>query len=121
MVREVEMHGELQDHAFHSFEPTLENGCGTCHPGIDEAYVTTFTDEIEGLLDGIATRLGYADYEAMEATLDDDNPLYEVFEREIAYALAFVISDGSMGIHNPDYTRDLLNNAIDYYDATTAP
>jgi len=117
MVREVEMHGELQDHSFHSFQPTIENGCASCHGAIDETYITTYQAEIEGLLDQIATRLGHADYHDMEENWDSTAAGVEVFEREAAYAAFFVIDDGSMGVHNPDYARSLLNNAITHYDA----
>ena len=38
----------------------------------------------------------------------------EVWEREAAYALYFVAHDASLGVHNPNYSEDLLQNAIDH-------
>ena len=52
-----------------------------------------------------------------ESRLDSQAAGVEVWEREAAYALLFVAYDGSVGIHNPDYARDLLDNAIDHVDA----
>ena len=40
---------------------------------------------------------------------DNQDPAVEVWMREAAYALYFVYSDGSHGIHNPAYAQSLLD------------
>ncbi len=73
--------------------------------------------EIAGYMETLAEALGYADVEAFLAGFDSEAEGVEVWEREAAYALVFVSYDGSVGIHNPDYARDLLRNAIDHVGA----
>jgi len=112
------VHGELEDHAFHTFEPEV-GSCTQCHPSwTDFSGVDTFQASVLDKMDELAALFGFADWEAMHA--DDtgwDNTAagVEVWQREAAYAVYFVYSDGSMGVHNPHYTMDLLQNAIDYY------
>jgi formate-dependent nitrite reductase cytochrome c552 subunit len=50
MVRETEIHGGVEDVAFHNFRPDLGTNCSGCHPGIDEAFLDGFQAEIEGCL-----------------------------------------------------------------------
>lgn len=119
MVREVMQHGELQDHSFHNFEPTTGN-CEPCHQGLPDFDYQGVQTSVQNLLDTLAQRFGYADAAAMEAAIDDDNAGWTVWQREAAYAFAFVYADGSLGVHNRDYAEDLLNNAIDHYDANSA-
>ena len=117
MVRETMLHGELQDHAFHNFTPDIGTNCNGCHGSIDETYVTTFQGTIEGLMDDLATRLGYTDYHDMEANWDSTDPSVQVWQREAAYAMYFIIGDGSLGVHNPDYATKLMTEAIAHADA----
>lgn len=112
MVREVEMHGELQDHAFHNFEPNAGN-CEPCHT-VTDFDVNGVQTRIMGLMDDLAVAMGYADAADMEANFDSQAAGVESWEREAAYAFFFVLNDGSYGVHNTDYAEDLLNNAIDY-------
>lgn len=101
-------------HNFHAGGPDW-NGCTDCHSATAaDGLYTGLRNEIEGKLGQIATLLGYADLAAFEAAIDDDNPTWTVPQREAAYAAVFVLSDGSWGTHNPDYARDLLDNAISY-------
>lgn len=117
MVREVQLHGELQDHAFHNFLPDPGN-CEPCHQNLPDFNYQNVQTDIQGRMDTLAQRFGYADVEAFMADLDTANPGWEVWQREAAYALVFVYNDGSKGVHNRDYATDLLQNAIDYYDAS---
>ncbi len=110
-------------HRLHNFEPNLALGCG-CH-GNDEAtvaaFLTNYVDNtITPKMDAVAQALGYADHVAFEATIDDDNLNMTVVEREAAYALVFVLSDGSEGVHNPKYAEALLDNALDYLNSQLA-
>jgi formate-dependent nitrite reductase cytochrome c552 subunit len=55
----------------------------------------------------------WEEFEADAADWSQDSETTTVL-REAGYALQFVISDGSKGLHNPAYAEDLLQNAIDY-------
>ncbi|NIO64794.1 MAG: hypothetical protein GTO28_04525 [Gammaproteobacteria bacterium] len=43
------------------------------------------------------------------------------WQREVAYAAIFVINDGSLGVHNPEYANSLLDNAIAYANTFPVP
>ncbi|MFC1573368.1 ammonia-forming cytochrome c nitrite reductase subunit c552, partial [Candidatus Eisenbacteria bacterium] len=120
MNHESDFHGENQEHATHRFEAHVGacNATG-CHGPIPDFNYKGIQTEIARLMENLAAALGYAD---VEAFLDEDTGFdsqgngVEVWEREAAYALIFVAYDGSVEVHNPDYVRDLLNNAIDHVD-----
>ncbi|MBC8425324.1 ammonia-forming cytochrome c nitrite reductase subunit c552 [bacterium] len=117
MVRETLLHGELQDHSFHTFTPEV-GSCTGCHTGwVDFSEVTTFQATITAKMDELAVLFGYADWVEMEDTWDSEAMGVEVWQREAAYAAFFVYDDASHGAHNPDYAMDLLQNAIDHYTA----
>lgn len=113
MVREAEIHGESQDHAFHNFEPGTGN-CEPCHMDLPDFDYNGFQTTIGEKMDELAEALGYTDAADFLENWDSQADGVEVWEREAAYALVFVNNDGSMGVHNPSYTLDLLENAIDY-------
>jgi formate-dependent nitrite reductase cytochrome c552 subunit len=120
MVRVAEIHGTNQEHSFHTFEPTVDN-CLPCHT-ITDFDVNGVQTTVHEMLNDLATRFGFADAEAMlnEDTGWDsvnEEPTWEPWQREAAYALFFVANDGSHGVHNPAYAIDLLQNAMDSYDA----
>lgn len=117
MVRETLLHGELQDHAFHNFQPDIGTNCTGCHGTIDESYITTFQATVVAQMDALAVLFGYVDYLEMEATWDSTAPAVTTWQRESAYAMFFVIGDGSLGVHNPNYTAKLMSEAIAHYVA----
>ncbi|MFH1844415.1 MAG: ammonia-forming cytochrome c nitrite reductase subunit c552 [bacterium] len=120
MVREVEQHGELQDHAFHSFEPDVGN-CLPCHTLTDFNFHNIQTI-VEEKMDELAVLLGFANLAAFldhDIGFDSQADGVEVWEREAAYALVFSNNDGSRGVHNPEYIIDLLDNAISYAQEKT--
>ena len=116
MVREVLLHGELQDHSFHTFTPDVGN-CAPCHTGIEDFDIGGLQTTIHGKLDQLAVLAGYADWATLEATIGADNPAMASWQREAIYAGVFVSNDGSHGVHNPEYALDLLDNAIAYYQS----
>ncbi len=117
MVRETELHGSVQEVAFHNFRPEIGTNCTGCHEeGFSDTDVDAFQGTIEDLMDSLATRFGYVDYHDMEENWDSTDEAVTVWEREAAYAMFFIIGDGSLGVHNPDYATDLLNAAISHYD-----
>jgi len=116
MVRETFLHGETQEHAFHTFEPDVGN-CAECHGEIPDFDVGGVQTQIQTKLDSVAVLLGYADAADAEANLDEDNAGWERWQREVLYAFTFVANSGSLGVHNPPYANSLLDNAIDYANA----
>jgi len=118
MVRETFLHGEMQDHSFHTFTPDVGN-CTSCHPSwTDFTALEVYQASVHAKMDELAVLFDYADWDAMhddETGWDSEAEGVEAWQREAAYAMYFVYADGSMGAHNPSYTEDLLQNAIDYY------
>ncbi len=114
MVREVDLHGELQDHAFHTFDVNTEN-CLPCHTlaegDFDYKGVQT---TIHGKLDAVAVEMGYADWATLSLTLNVDNLLWTVCEREAVYGAVFVDFSHDFGVHNSNYANSLLDNGLDY-------
>jgi hypothetical protein len=112
MVREVELHGELQDHAFHTFEVNTEN-CLPCHtlPEGDFDYNGVQT-ACQGKLDQVGTLMGYTDWADLLATLNVDNLLWTPEERGAVYGAVFVNNSGDLCVHNKSYAFSLLDNAI---------
>ncbi len=100
-------------HVVHNFMPTLE-ACQACHPGLDEAGLAALQQPVRDKLDQIAVLMGYADWATLELTLDDDNLLWTVAQREAVYGAVFTFASGDFGVHNPDYANSLLDNAITY-------
>jgi len=100
-------------HTVHTFMPDVAN-CQACHPGITDFDVNGARTEIQGKLDDLAVALGYADWDTLELTLDTDNLTMTPEQREALYAGVFVTESGDLGVHNPDYARSLLDNAIAY-------
>ncbi len=123
MVRVEEIHGESQAHAFHSFTPEVGN-CEPCHMGLPDFDYNGVQTAVQGLMDDLATRFGYADAAAMldhDTGWDNEGEGVLPWQRAAAYALYFVGNDGSLGVHNPTYARDLLGNAIESYDEMAPP
>ena len=118
MVREAEVHGEVQEHSFHTFEPEF-GSCEGCHTDMTdiEGLRSGLITEIEEKLDAIAVLCGYTDHLDFETNWDSDNSGKERWQREVGYAAMFVLEDGSMGTHNPTYAKSLLDNAITYGNA----
>jgi len=119
MTRETELHGEIQEHAFHTWEPTVDN-CVPCHTGIPDFNVNFAQDTIQAKLDSLAVLFGYTDFLDMEENWDSEAAGVTVWQREAAYAAFFLYDDGSLGLHNPKYANSLLDNAIAYADSIFA-
>ncbi len=118
MQRAVEIHGEIEEHSFHTFEPDVGN-CLPCHTITDFDYGNVQTD-IAAKMDELAVLLGFADAAAFldaDTGFDSEGEGVLRWKREAAYALVFVNNDGSHGVHNPTYAESLLDNAIAYAGA----
>ena len=98
----------------HTLNPSLA-GCQSCHADLDtfdrngvQTEVTELFEELGALLE--AKGLAHFDEEAGEW-----HPAVGMgTEAEIgaAWNFMFVLEDGSMGVHNPGYTKAMLESAI---------
>lgn len=87
----------------HTFGASLTN-CGTCHVGITSFNLNSVQDSVQTLLDSLGTIVTtYAD-SAGTTNYDQAKFNYD-----------FVKYDGSKGVHNPDYTFQLLNTTLESY------
>ena len=120
MVRETELHGDVVQHPFHTWEPTVGN-CEPCHIGIPDFNVEGLQTTVQEKLDELAVLFGYVDWHDLELNWDSQAADVPVWEREAIYAGYFVFEDGSLGIHNPTYALSLLDNAIAYATANLPP
>jgi len=103
-------------HVVHNFMPTLE-ACAGCHGALTEEDLVTMQQPVRDKLDQVGVLMGYADWAALSAILDDSlegNETWEVCQREAVYGAVFVSNSGDYGVHNPTYANSLLDNAIDY-------
>jgi hypothetical protein len=82
---------------------------------------------VAGLMDEVAAALGlgYTTADELFTAWGSADPhgsisiATEMWQREAAYAVYFVDSDGSMGVHNPSYVLALLTNARDHAIASS--
>ncbi len=86
----------------HTFRPRLE-ACLQCHTGAANFDINGVQTEIQGLIDQLQAEISSAGPND-RATESYGNALFILKAME---------SDGSLGIHNTKYTRDLLQDAID--------
>ena len=93
-------------------------GCATagCHPSVDaaNAALATLQTEMQDKLDDVLMRLG--DPATWEYTSDggpDEAGQAMITDniKKIRFLYHYTLSDGSLGIHNPDYVRDMLTEA----------
>ncbi|MEE9166672.1 MAG: ammonia-forming cytochrome c nitrite reductase subunit c552 [Candidatus Neomarinimicrobiota bacterium] len=129
-------YGELGDFAVtgHKFEPTVE-ACQRCHGSISEftdimaledfdgdGDVEGVQDEVEGLLKLLESAL-VDSFEALGFGIDAQAEDFDlahylgdvdsstVAMREAGYNLVFIEDDKSLGVHNPDYAVQLLQQS----------
>ncbi len=106
----------------HNF--TVNNaGCATsgCHPSNDAAVAAQaiLQTEVETRLDGIAARLGDPatwEYTAGGGPDADGQALLSNEIKKIRFLLKYIANDGSLGVHNPDYVRSMLDKAEEMLD-----
>ena len=125
----------------HSFEPTVE-ACAPCHGSLatfDEIRAKQDFDgdgAIEGVQSEIAGLLGILEETIIEASSTPENQaiLQASFEdslgsprvttpdqRRAGYNWAYVSFDGSMGVHNTNYSIQLLQQSILFLDPNGLP
>lgn len=93
----------------HQMTPDLQT-CLACHSEAESFDINGVQTEIQAKLDEIGQLL------EDKGLLKDGNPVVGTYPEAEAGALwnyITVESDGSLGIHNPNYTKSLLQTAID--------
>lgn len=95
---------------------TLSCATAGCHPSqaAAEAVKATLQGEIQSRLDDIHTRLGDPatwEYSANGGPTDQTTVSDEIKQARFLYYYA--LEDGSLGVHNPAYIRDILVKADD--------
>ena len=91
--------------------------CVECHPGITLAMVQKSQAEVKAMLDILEDLLPKKiipseDEHRMLPRLPRDPTLSDV-EAKASFNYWMVIKDGSFGVHNPGYTRDLSKDSIE--------
>lgn len=108
--------------AGHTFEVNYQS-CATagCHPSkaVAEAALITLHTEVDSRLDAIEVRLGDPstwEYSAEGGPNAAGQAMLSDNIKKIRYLYHYIVSDGSLGIHNPDYVRSMLETAEDLLD-----
>lgn len=123
----------------HDWVPRFE-ACATCHTQItDDASFQAFRDEFQNNIQDLLTQIedlwpaAWKDTSTTPPTLRNvesavgagdgppaNDPARGDLYREVLWDYLYVIDDGSLGIHNPNYTTDLLQNAIEELNTLNA-
>ncbi|MDX1614947.1 MAG: cytochrome c3 family protein [Candidatus Promineifilaceae bacterium] len=98
----------------HTFEPEVA-GCQECHEDAENFDIEGVQTEVQAMLDELGDLL------VAEGVLDenspDGHPIVEEAPENVALALFNWIyvahEDQSLGVHNPDYTMELLQASLD--------
>lgn len=104
--------------AGHTFAIDFD-GCATsgCHPSAEnaEARLDDLQDDVQSRLDAIANRLGdvstweYSAGGGPETDAEQDALADEI--KQVRFLYHYVVSDGSLGMHNPVYVEAILDKA----------
>lgn len=93
-------------------------GCANsgCHASQAEAEarLVTLQTEIQGRLDDILTRLGDPttwEYVANGGPPEEEQAAISNEIKPVRFLYYYALNDGSLGMHNPDYVRDMLEKA----------
>lgn len=112
-------------HTVHDFHPTVADNCTPCHTGAPDFNMNGFQDDTIALMDQVAAALGLG-YTTAQELFDawgaasphgSISIATQVWQREAAWALYWVLEDGTYGVHNPAYTTALLTNALAHANA----
>ncbi len=109
-------HTFSMSYEYHGTETEHLAGCMVCHPSATSFDIDGKETEVEEMLGQLRTKLvdkGWLVDGSGLVNASSSNPL--TISANQAGALLnyyFVVEDGSMGIHNPDYTLALLKNSV---------
>jgi hypothetical protein len=100
----------------HTYEPDVDN-CTTCHTDIDDFDLNGAQTEIEEMLAEVRPLLIAAGILDEELSGEDGwRAVPGSYPEEVAAAMwnvVFVVEDQSMGVHNPSFSKALLEQAIE--------
>jgi hypothetical protein len=102
----------MGDERNHTYEPAVAR-CQTCHEGAKDFNVNGVQTEIQAMVDELHAIF------VKKGMLDPETDLWIVpatYPQAVASAMwnyKFVVYDKSMGVHNPAFTRALLQQALD--------
>ena len=98
----------------HTFEPNVA-ACQECHDDAENFDIDGVQTEVQAMLDDLGERL--VALGVLSETGPDGHPIVEEAPENVAIALYNWIyvahEDGSLGVHNSDYTIDLLQAGLD--------
>jgi hypothetical protein len=98
----------------HLFEPDVA-ACQECHDGAENFDINGVQTEVQAMLDELGDLL--VAQGVLSENSPDGHPTVEEAPENVALALYNWIyvahEDKSLGVHNPDYTRDLLQAGMD--------
>ena len=125
MYREDFMSEEAPAIAGHSFEVNTKScAISGCHPSSDQALAVmdTLQAEIQGRLDAVIAALD-AKFGADGWDYGDTDPNDVQSDQllKARFLVEYVANDGSLGMHNPAYIRDMLIEAAALVDEAPAP
>lgn len=104
----------LGEDAVHTFEPEVER-CQVCHSGAEDFDIEGVQTEVQEMIDELGDKLVAAG--VLSENSPDGHPIVEEAPEDVALALFNWIyvahEDKSLGVHNPDYTKALLQAGLD--------
>jgi len=104
----------MGENDLHTFEPEI-TACQECHDGAEDFDINGVQTEIQAMLDELGELLVAA--EVLSENGPDGHPTVTEAPENVALALYNWIyvahEDKSLGVHNPQYTRDLLQAGLD--------
>jgi hypothetical protein len=111
LVRDTCVTCHLGKDASHSFEPAV-SVCQTCHSDAEDFDIDGVQTEVEGLIAQVSELL-----KAKGLLDEEEEPIVGKYPAAEASALWNYIyishEDKSLGVHNPGYTKALLNAAVE--------
>lgn len=110
--------GVMTSHSGHRFAVEDTVGCSTsgCHPTPESAFqdMVALQAEVQQGLDEMLARLGDPStwqYSATGGPPAADQMAIPEQVRKVRFLYHYVVADGSLGVHNPEYTREILRTA----------
>jgi hypothetical protein len=97
----------------HEFAVNFE-ACTMCHGANGETMTNALQQEIQNQLNDIADRLGDPStwqYSAEGGPSEEQQAALADGIKQVRFLYSYVVSDGSLGVHNPGYVRAILERA----------
>ena len=114
LVKDTCVTCHLGANASHSFEPSVD-ACQACHPGAEDFDIDGVQTEIQAMIDELGEALVAAG--VLSENSSEGHPTVTEAPEGVATALYNWIyvahEDKSLGVHNPGYTRALLQAGLD--------